>query len=135
MAVYREAASSPRFLVLRRVKNWEGWELPKGNLEEGYEETARQELEEEAGITGDEILELEELGETVSWEYERDGEEREKEYRAFLVEVDQDARVDVTGNPHEEHEKGFFLGFEDARALLTYDDQVKVLEKANDRVT
>ncbi len=133
--VYKQVNGSCRFLVLNRKKNWEGWELLKGNLEkEGYEETVKLELEEESGIEQDEVLDIQEMDETVSWEYERDGEKRQKQYRAFLVEVGQEATVDVTGNPHDEHEQGFFLSFTDAEALLTYEDQVELLGSARERI-
>lgn len=133
--VYKQGGSNPRFLVLKRDKNWEGWELVKGNLEDDdHEETVRVEVEEEAGISPGEILEIEDLDQKVSWEYERDGEERRKEYRAFLVKVDEDAVVNVHENPHDEHEKGFFFRFRDAEPLLEYENNQEILEKAREVV-
>lgn len=125
----------PRYLVLKRKKNWDGWETPKGHLEDGdYRKTARIELQEEAGIEEEDIRELEEMDETVSWEYEEDGEEFRREYRAFLAELDPDAFVDVSENPHDEHEDGYFFRFRDAKQLLTYDDNLELLKSAHQRI-
>ncbi len=133
--VYKDSGIRNRYLVLHRVKNWEGWELPKGHLEDGdYEETVRIELREEAGISSDDIERLDELGEEASWEYERDGEERRKEYRAYLVRVNSEVTADVSNNPDEEHDQAFFLGFRDAKALLHYEDNVDLLAKADSRI-
>lgn len=129
IVAYKESRGNNRFLVLERDKNWEGYETPKGRLEEDdYEETVRIELEEEAGIDESQIEKLEDLDETVSWEYERDGEKRQKKYRVFAVKVGKNAAVDVTGNPDREHSRGMFLRFEDAEALLTHEDNIEVLE-------
>jgi 8-oxo-dGTP pyrophosphatase MutT (NUDIX family) len=129
VVAYKESRGSRRFLVLKRTKNWEGWELPKGHLEnDDYEATVRQELGEEAGIEEDEIQEIEELGEDLEWSFEDDGEEVQREYRGFLVRISDSAIVDVSGNPHEEHETGFFMKKDDVESLLTYENQRELLE-------
>jgi 8-oxo-dGTP pyrophosphatase MutT (NUDIX family) len=121
----------PRFVVLNRSKNWEGWELPKGHLEnDDYEETVKLELKEEAGIKEKHIKEISDLDHTAEWKFEEDGEEIKREYRAFTVELTEDAFIDVKSNPHDEHDQGFFFREEDAKSLLTYDNNIKVLEKA-----
>ncbi len=128
--------NAPRYVVLKRKKNWEGWETPKGHLEdEGYEETVKEEMQEEAGISGDEILAIEDMEETVLWEYSQDGEDFRKEYRAFLVEVDEGAHVDVSRNPCDEHEHGYFFSFRDASEMVTHDNNRELLEKAHEMVT
>ncbi len=135
IVAYKQGDSNPRFLVLKRKKNWEGWETPKGRLENNdYEETVRQELEEEAGISGELVREIRDLDQEVSWEYERDGEKRKKEYRGYLVKVAEGANVDVRNNPHDEHEKGFFFRPRDAKPLLEYDDNRELLEKAAEKI-
>jgi 8-oxo-dGTP pyrophosphatase MutT (NUDIX family) len=129
--VYKKSRGSLRVLILHRKKNWEGWELLKGHLENGdYEETVRLELEEEAGIDTEEIQNTQELDHTVEWSYEEEGEKIKREYRGFLVRVEPETGVDVTQNPHDEHESGFFMKPEDAEALLTHDNQKKLLEEA-----
>ncbi len=126
---------SPRFAVLNRKKNWEGWELPKGHLEEDdYEKTARLELKEEAGIEEDQVQDVKETDEVLEWSFEDEGQEIKREYRCFLVKVANDAIIDVTNNPHDEHDSGFFLNREDTEGLLTHDNQIELLEKVTDKL-
>lgn len=125
----------PRFIALKRKKDWEGWELPKGHLEgDDYRETVKMELEEETGISPGKIEEIEELDHTVEWSHEKDGEKVEKKYRGFLVKLSEDSNVDVTHNPHDEHETGFFFRYRDVEKMLTYDNQIEFLEKAAEKV-
>lgn len=134
LVVYKKPGRKPRYLVLNRKKNWEGWELPKGHLESDYRKTALLELEEEAGI--EEVETIEEADEVLEWSFKNDdGEKIKREYKAFIVKVSDDAVVDVTKNPHDEHEKGHFFNYDDAKSLLTYDNQVKILEELNETVT
>ncbi len=133
VVAYKESNRNQRFLVLQRTKNWQGWELPKGNLEEGdYEKTVKLELEEEAGVTEDSIESLESLGQVLKWTFERDGDEIKREYKCFLVKVSEDTYVDTSGNPHEEHSGGYFFDYDDASSLLTHENQKELLEKVAD---
>ena len=134
VVAYKEVRRNHRYLVLKRTKNWEGWELPKGHLEEDdYRETVKLELGEEAGLSEEEIEDIKDMDETLEWTFEDDdGEEIKREYKAFLVEISEDAIVDVSENPHDEHETGFFLDYEDASSLLTYDNQAEILERGKE---
>lgn len=135
IVAYKEMRRNQRFLVLKRTKNWEGWELPKGHLEEDdYEKTVEIELSEEAGIKENRIEKVTDMEETVSWSYERDGDKYEKEYKAYLVKLDQNATVDTSNNPDEEHSQGFFLNKEDAESLLNYDNNVQILNKGSNQI-
>ena len=126
---------TPRFVVLKRSRNWEGWELPKGHLESGEEETVYEELEEEAGIDRDQVEEIDEMGETVEWSFEEDGEEHERKYTAFKARISDDAVVDVSRNPDNEHDDGFFFRYRDVESLLTYDQHRELLEQVYREVT
>lgn len=131
IVAYKESRRSNRYALLQRKKNWEGWELPKGHLEEDdYIKTVKIELQEECGIEEDQIKEIKDLEETTSWEYKQDGEDFRKEYKAFAVKVDNEVKIDTSHNPCDEHVQGFFLGEEDAKSLLTYENNIEVLEKA-----
>lgn len=133
VVAYKEVRRNHRYLVLKRTKNWEGWELPKGHLEnDDYRETIKLEIGEEAGLSEEEIKEIKGMDQILEWTFEDDGEEIKREYKAFIVKIDEDAVVDVTENPHDEHETGFFLDYEDASSLLTYDNQREILEKGKE---
>ncbi|WP_153550374.1 NUDIX domain-containing protein [Candidatus Nanohalobium constans] len=136
IVAYKESRRNNRYAILKRKKNWEGWELPKGHLEEDdYEDTVKLELGEEAGIKEDEIEEITDLEETAEWTFEEDGEEIKREYKAFIVRVSEEAQIDITENPHDEHEQGFFLKKKDVEGLLTYQNNVEVLERAAEIVS
>ena len=122
-----------RVLVLKRKKNWEGWELPKGHLEQDdYRETVRIELQEESGIEPEKIDSIKDLEKTVFWEYTQDGEDYRKEYKAFKVEVSNVERADTSENTCDEHEHGFFLRPSHVREMLEYDNNRAVLDAALD---
>lgn len=133
VVLYKLVEGHPRYAVLRREKNWEGWELVKGHVEESLEETVRQEVEEEAGIP--ELEEVEELDSDVGWTYEDEGEEVEVTCHGFMARAPDDALVDVSGNPHEEHSKGHFLNYRDARDIVTHDNQRNLLEEAHENLS
>jgi len=133
VVAYKEVRRNLRYLVLKRTKNWEGWELPKGHLEnDNYRETVKLELGEETGLEEKKIEEVQEMEKKLEWTFEDDGEKVKREYKAFVVKIGEDAVVDVSGNPHDEHENGFFLDYEDASSLLTYDNQKELLEQGKE---
>jgi 8-oxo-dGTP pyrophosphatase MutT (NUDIX family) len=128
LAVFNE---DNRIMVLKRKKNWEGWELPKGHLEkDDYRETVLIELEEEAGIDPEHIESVIDIDHTAEWEYTQDGKDFKKEYKAFLIKVSDVERVDTSENPDDEHEHGFFLRPRHVEEMLEYDNNREVLEKA-----
>ena len=132
LVVYKKKRGKKRFLILKRNKNWEGWEIPKGHLEdEDYTKTVKQELREEAGIPEEKIEQIENLNQDLEWTYtDEEGQEVKREYRGYMVETSEAASVDVTQNPHEEHETGFFMKKEDVKSLLTYENQKELLNLA-----
>ncbi len=136
ITAYKETRGKPRFIVLKRKKNWEGWEIPKGHLEkDNYRKTVEIELREEAGIQKEKIESINDQEETVTWTFKKDGEKIKKEYKAFIVKVEEDTYVDISKNPCDEHESGLFLRYRDVKEMLTYEDQKKVLEKAYKKIT
>lgn len=133
IVLYKMMDGYPRYGVLKRTLNWEGWELPKGHLEGDAAESARQEIAEETGIA--DIEALDPFACDAGWTYEDDGEEVQVTCDCFLAEVPGDAYIDVSGNPHDEHAKGHFLNFRDARDILTHENQRELLAAAHDHLT
>lgn len=117
-----------RYGVLKRTKNWEGWELVKGHIDddEAPADAAAREVNEETGI--ETVKDITALDYELTWTYERDGEQRRSVCRCFLIDVPSDAYIDVGANPDDEHATGHFLNFRDARDILTYDNQRELLE-------
>jgi 8-oxo-dGTP pyrophosphatase MutT (NUDIX family) len=135
IVAYKQSRRSKRYALLKRQKNWEGWETPKGHLEnDDYRETVKIELKEEAGIPEEKIKSIEDMDETVSWTYEQDGEKYKKEYKAFIAELEPETEIDISQNPCNEHSQGFFLKKTDAESLITYENNQKILEKAAEQI-
>ncbi len=135
VVVCKQVGDFYRYAVLKRTKNWEGWELVKGHLEDDDpEDAAYTELAEEAGIEMEDVIRLEPLDYTLDWTYERDGEQRKAVCDCFLAEVDSDVFISVNQNPHNEHNKGHFLNFRDARDILTPDNPRELLIHTTERL-
>ena len=124
-----------RVLVLKRKKNWEGWELPKGHLEEDdYRETVLIELREEAGIMPEHVETVVDLDHTAEWSFKKNDKKIKKEYKAFLVEVSDVEAADTSNNPDDEHEHGFFFMPRHVQEMLEYENNVEVLKKACEKL-
>ncbi|MDY6778845.1 MAG: NUDIX domain-containing protein [Candidatus Nanohaloarchaea archaeon] len=133
VVLYKRVDGYNRYAVLKRTKNWEGWELVKGHIEdkEEPEEAAHREVREETGITPENVQSMDEINE---WEYKRDGTQYHARYRAYLAEAPSDAYIDVSGNEHGEHSKGHFLNFRDTVEILTHDNQRELVKQAADQL-
>ena len=133
VCVYKWKRGYPRFAVLKREMNWEGWELVKGHIEddESPEEAAVRETEEETGITPERIEKMEGK---MEWEYERDGNEFHASYHRFMAEVPEDSRIDISGNDVREHSKGIFLNLRDTRDILSFEQHRQMLEETMERL-
>ncbi|MDY6770771.1 MAG: NUDIX domain-containing protein [Candidatus Nanohaloarchaea archaeon] len=134
VALYKPTGDYHRFAVLKRDVNWEGWELPKGRLDdtEDPEKAARREIKEETSIEPVSITDLDEIHE---WEYEQDGEKRHAKYHAFMAEAPENAFIDVSDNPDkDEHSKGHFLNLRDTKDVLTHENQRELVEKVAERL-
>ena len=133
VCVYKDNGEHHRYCVLKRESNWEGWELVKGRVDDGesLEEAAKREVVEETGI---EPLEVEQVDFDQEWEYTRDGKKYRSEYKSFVAKVPEDALVDTSQNPDEEHGQGFFLNFRDAKDILEHSNQKDFLKKVKNTV-
>lgn len=132
LVTYRQSSDSRNYLILKRDKNWRGWELPKGGLEyDNYLSTAFLELNEEAGIEPVEIESISELDKELTWTYDKGGKSFKSRFKVFLVEVKNSAKPDVSKNPSEEHKAAAFYPFGNAMDLLKHNEQKRLLEKAH----
>lgn len=107
--------------------------MVKGHREtDDPEHDARQEIKEEAGIT--DIVNIQPLDHEMTWTYMDDGEEMKAVCDCFLAEAPEDAFIDISQNPHDEHGTGHFLNYRDARDILTHDNQKRLLEHAREQL-
>ncbi len=97
-----------------------GWTFPKGHIEPGEEpkDTAAREVLEETGVDA-QVLEF--ICET-HYTNSR-GEERNVHWYAMQAETDEVALEDTFSD-------GGFFDLEEARALLTFDQDMELLEEA-----
>lgn len=136
IVAYKETRGNNRYCLLERKKNWEGWETPKGHLEDGdYVKTVKLELMEEAGIAEEDIENVQELGTTVKWEYKQDGEDRRKEYKGYVCRLSDTCLVDTSQNPCDEHSRGAFVSYEDAMKLLEHENNRSLLAEARQKIS
>lgn len=115
-----------RYLVLKRDKNWSGWEFPKGHLEHGsHRATVLVELSEEAGIEPVDVNRINETGEHLTFRHP--DSEVVSYFRCFEVVVDPETDVDLTQNPSEEHSDYRWVPADEAKELLEHEEQRELM--------
>lgn len=120
--VYRdgEPGCGPEFLVVHR-KRYNDWSLPKGKLDrdESFKEAAMREIEEETGLKCDR---RDYLG-AVTYETQRG---RTKVVKYWLTKKRKGKFV-----PNAEVNKVEWVGLHGAQALLTYNRDARLVERAH----
>lgn len=108
--VYRNIGSKKEFLVLHRIKNWSGWEFPKGGVKNGekYENAAIRELKEECNINKKDILHLWRTNYNVVINYPKEMW-KESGYKGslnklFIIEIKKNAKCSIP-KYNNEHDK------------------------------
>jgi bis(5'-nucleosidyl)-tetraphosphatase len=114
----RDSKDGPQVLLVRAKKDPRAWIFPKGHQEKGETliETAIRELGEEAGVIGEPVT-FTSLGVSKF----RSGDEN-VEVTYFLVRD--------TGRRVEAERKAVWRSIPEAKALVTFDDAQRLLEKA-----
>lgn len=128
VAIILKKKGKNQYGILRRDKNWTGWEIPKGHLEYGsVKATVFLELCEEAGVIPTDIIDIEPIETNLVFDYKQEGGKIRSDFESFLVIVDEDTELSVKNNPHEEHEEAKFVTRKEALDLLKYEEQKKLL--------
>ncbi len=103
------------------------WDYPKGHVEgnETEKEAAIRELEEETGISEDEVELDKDFRETIDYLYRKRGELSHKRVIFFMGETEKE-EVSIS----REHQGYTWLPYEEAKEKLTFRNAKKLLEKA-----
>jgi 8-oxo-dGTP diphosphatase len=119
--VYRDddPSTGPQFLVVHRPR-YRDWSLPKGKLDRGesFEEAALREIREETGLK---CVRRDYLG-AVSYATQRG---RSKVVKYWLMKVKKGSF-----QPNDEVDIVEWVGIHGARALLTYNRDIRILDRA-----
>jgi len=112
----RDTRDGPQVLLVRAKRDPRQWIFPKGHQEEGetLAETAVRELKEEGGVVGEAVKSV---GKST---FRAGGEDVEVTY--FLVRD--------TGGRKKAERDVVWKTFGDAKALVSFDDAVRLLDKA-----
>lgn len=124
--VFREAAER-KFLLLHYPAGH--WDYPKGHVEncESLRETALRELEEETGISPDEVELFDDFKEVIDYIYYKMGELSHKEVTYFLGRTDVD-EVNIS----REHQDYMWLPYDEALKVLTFYNAKKIIRSAQE---
>lgn len=122
--VYRENAKGEKeFLILYRVKNWNGWEFPKGGIkkDEKEEDAIIRELKEECNIENNDIIRIWKTHNNVIINYPEDMQKKTgyegSIYKLFIVNVSGKTNCKIPENSIE-HKNLKWIPEKDAKKYL-----------------
>jgi len=131
IATYAKSENRIFYLVLKRKRNWSGWEFPKGGLEEKENpfEAVKRELKEE---TGAKAIKIKKFNVHGKYKYKNKIPERKgivgQSYSLYSAEI---KKQEIIFDKHE-HSGYKWLPFWKAVKQLTFRDQKVCLKKVND---
>jgi 8-oxo-dGTP pyrophosphatase MutT (NUDIX family) len=108
--VFRTISNKKEFLILHRVKNWVGWEFPKGGIKTGenHKEALVRELKEECGINQDNISLILPANSSLHIDYPKKLWKKAgfkgASYKNFWVEVNPKTKCTIKKNYEPEHD-------------------------------
>ena len=119
----------PQFLILHRIKNWKGWELPKGGVKDGETimECLKREIKEETGSKKFKIIA--ETRHMIRYKFPKGFVKDNHVYYGakgflFLVEFF-NKRVKVDRNEHDKH---MWVSKAEAKEILTHKNHKNALD-------
>ncbi len=128
--VFLVVFNKDKYLLLKRVLHWTGWEFPKGGIEsnESIEKAVSRELREETGLIARRIIDLKASG---KFDYGRELPDRPgilgQTWHLFAVQVStKKVRLDK-----REHLSYKWLNYPQAYNLLTFNIQKRCLKVVN----
>ncbi len=120
-------------LVLHRVLNWRGWELPKGGLDGHTErEALAEELWEEVGLRKKDYSVIRKSKVVVKFKfgkvYEKKHSYTHARFTGWLVKS-KTRRVSLKHNPVQEHDAFKWVTWKQAVKLFKFSNQVQTMKK------
>ena len=127
-AVVYDKMDKPYFLLLKRKKNWEGWEFPKGEIKNGEAElnALKREIFEETGLQKFKIVKK---IDNIKKEF-TDKENILKIHSVYLVEASMNIPIHMPSESDSEHSTYLWTDSESAMSKLTWDNDKEILKKA-----
>lgn len=129
--IFFKGKNSLKYLLLKyNIHNQNHWDFVKGKVEEKEteEETAKRESKEEIGIEN--IVTIKGFRENSKYSYKKNtGEIANKEIVYFISEISEKESKKIKIS--KEHGDYKWLNFEESLNLLIFENQKKILRKAN----
>lgn len=126
-AVIFDNHHNPYFLILKRKRNWEGWEFVKGGIEanEAEEDAVKREIFEETGLKKFKILKK---IDGITKQFIGVGN-RLNSHSVYLVEASMNIPVHIPKGEDPEHSTYLWADRNSAKSKLTWDNDRKILDK------
>ncbi len=120
-------------LVLHRVLNWKGWEIPKGGLDGKTEkQTLEEELWEELGLGKKDYKAVKKTNVFLTYKYPltyvKKWKVSDAKFHGYIVQSKK-RRISFKNNPEKEHDGYKWLPLAKALKLLTFSNQRVALKK------
>lgn len=126
-AVVYDKMHKPYFLILKRTKNWEGWEFVKGGTKEREteEDAVKREIIEETGLQEFKIIKK---LDNVRKEFIGIGNKLNI-HSIYLVESNMNIPIHMPQGDDKEHSTYLWADADSAMSKLTWDNDKKILAK------
>jgi|TARA_Y100000310_G_C20624140_1_gene784932 8-oxo-dGTP pyrophosphatase MutT (NUDIX family) len=126
-AVIYDDMGKPFFLILKRQRDWEGWEFVKGGMEPGEseEDAVKREILEETGLQKFKILKK---MEGITKEF-KGTEGKLNVHAVYLVEASMNIPINIPTGHDPEHSTYLWADAESVGSKLTWENDQLILAK------
>lgn len=124
-AVIYDKMDKPYFLILKRKKNWEGWEFIKGGINEGEseEDAVKREIIEETGLQKFKIIKK---LEGLKKEYIGLGN-KTNVHSVYLIEANMNIPINIPTGEESEHSTYLWGDADSTESKLTWNNDKEIL--------